>query len=239
MDDLTGVNSEKPAMQSKLWAVKAKWAELNNHKLDALLMYRAAFDIRPVSDKPTGIDELAANLGRLRDELGGTSESDKLLAAKPAHIEVSTEGEWQAQMKDLPQWKLPDLAGQTWTATSLHGKTVLINIWATWCAPCREEHPLVQAFYDKIKNRGDIQVLTFNVDEEVGNVAPYMAEHKYTFPVLLAADYVNDVIPVLGIPRLWIVDAAGKWRWEQVGGSKDDARWEKQLLEKLDSVKPQ
>jgi len=239
MDDLAGVTSEKPTQQSAIWEVKAKWAELNDHKLDALLMYRAAHDARPAAAKPEGTDELAANVERLRNQLGGTSESDKLLAVRPTHIEVSTAGDWQAQTKDLPPWQLPDLAGQTWTAASMHGKTILINIWATWCSPCREEHPLVQAFYDKIKNRSDIQVLTFNVDEEVGNVAPYMVEHKYTFPVLLAADYVNDVIPVLGIPRLWIVDATGKWRWEQVGGSTDDAKWEKQLLEKLDSVKPQ
>jgi thiol-disulfide isomerase/thioredoxin len=240
MDDLDGVKPEKPKQQSALWAVKAKWAELNNHKLDALLMYRAALDLRPASDKPSGNDELAANVERLRNELGGTPESDKLLASKSAHVEVSTEGDWQAQTKDLPTWRLLDLAGQTWTATSLHGKTVLINIWATWCGPCQQEHPFFQTLYEKIKNRSDIQVLTFDVDEQVGDVAPYMAEHKYTFPVLLAADYVNDVLPELGIPRLWIVDATGKWRWEQVGMSTDDdAKWEKQLLEKLDSVKTQ
>lgn len=239
MDDLAGVNSEKPRVQSSLWAVKAKWAEMNNHKLDALLMYRTALDIRPASDKPNGNDELAANVVRLRNELGGTAESDKLLAAKPAHIEISTEGDWQAQTKDLPPWQLFDLAGHTWTAASLHGKTVLINIWATWCGPCRAEHPMLQALYDKIKNRGDIQIVTFNVDDEVGDVAPYMAEHKYTFPVLLAVDYMNEAFPEDGFPRLWIVDATGKWRWEQVGLTKDDGKWETTILEKLDHTKPQ
>jgi len=239
MDDLATVKSEKPAQQSAIWEVKAKWAELNHHKLDALLMYRTALDVRPASAKPAGNDDLAANVERLRNELGGTSESDKLLAVRPAHIEISTEGEWQAQTKDLPPWQLSDLAGKNWTASSLHGKTVLINIWATWCGPCRAEHPLFQALYDKLKNRGDIQVLTFNVDDQVGNVAPYMAEHKYTFPVLLAADYMHDVLPEIGIPRLWIVDATGKWRWEQVGMSADNAKWERQLLEKLDTVKSQ
>ena len=239
IDDLAGLKSEKPAVQSELWAVKANWAELNNHKLDALLMYRTALDLRPTSAKPAGIDELATNVERLRNELGGTPDSEKLLAGKPSHIELSAEGDWQAQTKDLPPWQLYDLAGHTWTSASLHGKTVLINIWATWCDPCRAEHPMLQAFYDKIKNRGDIQVLTFNVDDDAGNVAPYMAEHKYTFPVLLAADYMSEVFPEVGFPRLWIIDATGKWRWEQVGLSTDDAKWEKQLLEKLDSVKPQ
>ena len=207
-------------------------------KRDAMLLYRAALDARPASEKPDGDDELAANFARLRNELGGTANTEKLLAKAPRPAEENTEGRWEIPTKDMPAWELPDLAGRRWTAKSLHGKTVLINVWATWCGPCRTEHPALEALYEKIKNRTDIQLVTFNIDEAVGDVAPYMSKNKYTFPVLVAKDYVNDLLPSISIPMLWIVDAAGKWRWQQ-NGYDDDPKWETTILEKLDHTKPQ
>ena len=98
-------------------------------------------------------------------------------------------------------------------------------------------HPL-QALYEKLKDRSDVQIVTFNIDEEIGDIAPYMNKNKYTFPVLLAKDYMADLVPDSGIPMLWIVDASGKWRWQQTGFG-DDAKWESAILEKLDHAKPQ
>ena len=237
MDSLAGAKPEKPSEKSTLWTLKAKWAELNGHKLDALLMYRAALDARPASEKPDGEDQLAANFARLRDELGGTADTEKLLTGAPRPVEAATEGRWEIPTKGMPAWELPDLTGRNWTAASLHGKTVLINVWATWCEPCRMEHPALEALYEKIKDRSDIQIVTFNIDEAIGDVAPYMSKNKYTFPVLLAKDYVNDLLPSIGIPMIWIVDASGKWRWTQ-DGYGDDAKWETTIQEKLDQTKP-
>jgi thiol-disulfide isomerase/thioredoxin len=238
MDELAGVKTDERSDQSTLWSLRAKWAELNGRKLDALLMYRAALDSRPASAKPDGDDALAANFVRLRDELGGTADTERLLAKAPRPIEAASEGRWEIPNKDIPAWELSDLAGRRWTAVSLHGKTVLINVWATWCGPCRMEHPSLQALYEKIKDRSDVQIVTFNIDEEIGDVAPYMNKNKYTFPVLLAKDYIADLAPDSGIPMLWIVDASGKWRWQQ-SGFGDDAKLESTILEKLDQKKPQ
>ncbi len=238
MDSLADAKPDKPSVKSTLWALKAKWAELNGHKLDAMLMYRAALDARPASEKPDGDDDLAANFARLRDELGGTADTEKLLAKASRPLEAVTQGRWEVPTKDMPAWELPDLTGRNWTAASLHGKTVLINVWATWCGPCRMEHPALEALYEKIKDRSDVQIVTFNIDEAIGDVAPYMSKNKYTFPVLLAKDYIDDLLPSIGIPMIWIVDASGKWRWEQ-DGYGDDAKWETTILEKLDHTKPQ
>ncbi len=238
MDSLSDANPDSPTKKSTLWSLKAKWAELNGHKLDALLMYRAALDVRPANEKPDGDDELALNFARLRNELGGTPDSEKLLAKKPRPAVESSESRWEIPTKVMPAWELPDLAGRNWTAASLHGKTVLINVWATWCGPCRMEHPALEALYDKIKDRSDIQIVTFNIDEDVGDVAPYMSEHKYTFPVLLAKDFIDDLVPEYGIPMNWIVDATGKLRWEDTGYG-NETKWESAVLEKLDHTKPQ
>jgi hypothetical protein len=89
------------------------------------------------------------------------------------------------------------------------------------------------------KDRADVQIVTFNVDDEIGAVEPYIKDHKYAFPVVLAKDFVNDLIPSLGIPQNWIVDAAGKWRWQNLGFGAEDDGWEKKVEEKLAATRPQ
>jgi hypothetical protein len=66
-------------------------------------------------------------------------------------------------------------------------------------------------------------------------VAPYIKDKKYSFPVLLAAQYVNGLTPDAGVPQNWIVDAQGKWKWMQVGFGAD-SEWEKKMMERLEGV---
>jgi thiol-disulfide isomerase/thioredoxin len=240
VDALADAKPDKPYLQTPLLAVRAKWAELNGHKLDALLIYRAALDARPADFKPrpTGKDEIAENFERLWKELGGTAEGKNLFSKKAKTVEAATEGRWEKPTKELPPWQLPDLDGRTWKLALLHGKVVLINVWASWCGPCRMEHPYLEKLYETSKGNPDLQILTFNIDDEIGAVAPYMKENKYSFPVLLAKDYVNDLLPLVSIPRNWIVDPAGKWQWEQVGFGNDE-KWEATVLDKLNKGKSQ
>ena len=97
------------------------------------------------------------------------------------------------------------------------------------------EHPVLQRLYDKLKDRGDVSVLSFNVDEDLGKIALYIAEHKYTFPVIPAKDVVDAVVPVLAIPRNWLVSPNGKLEWEQIGFG-GDSKWEETMLAKLEEV---
>src|SRR5262249_14253896 len=133
------------------------------------------------------------------------------------NAEVSKATIWQKPTKELSHWELTDLQGKTWKMVSLQGRTLLINVWATWCGPCQAEHPHLPKLYEHVKVRPDLQVVTLNVDDEIGKIAPYMKEKGYTFPVLLAKNYIDVVAPSAGIPQNWIVDAHGKWIWKQSG----------------------
>ena len=110
----------------------------------------------------------------------------------------------------LPDFQAKDLNGKTWTLADLKGKATLIDVWATWCGPCRAEHPLLQELYNRIKARKDIQVLTFSMDETSYLPASYMKEQKYGFPVIASKDPAEKLFPVLGLPQRWIVDAKGR-----------------------------
>jgi hypothetical protein len=88
-----------------------------------------------------------------------------------------------------------------------------------------------------VKGRSDIQVLTFDIDEDLGLVAPYLKEKGYTFPVVPAYSTVVSLLDGFAIPQNWLVDPHGIWRWKQVGyGGGSDADFEKEMLAHLEAA---
>lgn len=86
-----------------------------------------------------------------------------------------------------PNFALSDLDGATVQLSALRGQVVLVNVWATWCPPCRAEMPMIQAAYDEYRERG-FTVLAVNAREEPAVVAAYLQQSGLTFPALLDAD---------------------------------------------------
>jgi thiol-disulfide isomerase/thioredoxin len=232
--ELTSLHPSKPAMQSMLLERRAQAAEVLGRKLDALLLYRAALEQRPPGPVSPDGDKLKENVERLWKEMGGTEAAYALFLTKPKPTEA-TDSRWERPKNPLPSFSVPDLEGKTWKLANLEGKVVLINLWATWCGPCRAEHPEFQKLYDKLKERPDVSVITFNVDDDLGKVAPYMTENKYTFPVLLAKEVVDQVLSAIAIPQNWFVDAKGKLQWMQIGYG-NDPKWQDGMLGKLDEM---
>jgi hypothetical protein len=96
----------------------------------------------------------------------------------------------------------------------------------------------MQKLYERLKGRKDVQVVTLNVDDNTGLVAPFMKEHEYTFPVIPAQFLVHELLPSVGIPLNWIVDAAGVVRLEKVGfGAEEADSWVEQAVQALDKTR--
>ncbi len=235
--ELAALEPTQPFTKLEILEARARAAEMLGHKLDALMFYRAAVAAQAaiLSKAPAGTDPWAQDVDRLWKELGGTDAAHALLVAtKPAPTLAET-SRWERPGRPLPAFALADLGGKTWKLLDLRGKAVLINVWATWCGPCRQEHPDFQQLYEKLQARTDVAVLSFNVDDDVGKIAPYMNEHRYTFPAIPARDVVDAVVPVLSIPRNWFVDPQGQLQWEQVGFKRGDD-WQRTMLAKLDEL---
>ena len=115
-----------------------------------------------------------------------------------------------------PDFALNDPQGKTNRLSDYKGKVVLIDFWATWCAPCQKELPLIQRIYDRYKDEG-LVVLTISVDRQQSIVSSYMWENGYTFPVLLADSEVQLAYKVRGIPALFLLDRKGSVRFYQRG----------------------
>ncbi len=75
-----------------------------------------------------------------------------------------------------------DLQGEPASLSDLRGEVVLVNFWASWCSPCREEMPLLQTFYQAHHSKG-FTLLAINVSEDPEEVAAFIEEQAYTFPV--------------------------------------------------------
>jgi len=169
--------------------------------------------------------------------LGGSEASlAKLVAAMSRSAVATNASKWHTVDRALPTATLDRLGGGQWTTAAFDGKRTLVNFWATWCGPCKQELPFMQKLYDRIKDRTDLAIVTLNVDDSVGLVEPFMTENKYTFPVVFAEGFWSKLDVQKAIPTNWVVDDGGKVRLEHVGF--DDAtgdKWVDNVLAQLDT----
>jgi len=117
-----------------------------------------------------------------------------------------------------PDFTLPDLAGKRVRLADSRGqKAVLLNFWATWCAPCREEMPTLEKLWQE--RRASLEVLGVNLDTVgVARVRAFVRELGLTFPILLDPELaVGRRYRVRALPVSFIVDRGGVIRHREIG----------------------
>ena len=132
------------------------------------------------------------------------------------------------------EFALPDLEGKLVQWSDLRGQPVLLNIWATWCYPCRAEMPSLHMLYQTYHDRG-LEVLAVAVDtrgKEV--VAPFVRAYRLTFPVLLdPQNMLGARLQIHGIPTTYLLDKRGRLVGFEVGARDWQARSVRLLVEQL------
>src|SRR5512139_1190623 len=105
---------------------------------------------------------------------------------------------------------LPTLRGDYVKLSDYRGRVVFLNIWATWCPPCREEMPSMKSLYQRLKGR-EFEMLGVSIDREGERVVrPFAAKYGLTFPVLLDPDgKTQRLYGLTGVPETFIVDKSG------------------------------
>ena len=107
-------------------------------------------------------------------------------------------------------FSLPLLSGGTTSLSSHIGKVVILNFWATWCPPCRQEMPSMETLYQRFKSQG-LEILAVDIGEEESTVRRFIRDNRYTFPVPLDKDSkVSRRYGVSAIPTTFILDREGK-----------------------------
>jgi thiol-disulfide isomerase/thioredoxin len=226
--------------QATYWEWKGRLAEAEGHKTDALAFYQhsiALTSAKTPAAESDNDDSVTARFAKLWKELGGSGEGLQALTTPVDAAADADSSEWQKMAKPLPAFELADLKGAKWSLADLKGKIAFVNVWATWCGPCRNELPHLQKLYDRLKDRKDVVLLSLNVDSNAGLIEPFMKDHAFTFPVVPAEAYVEDFLPYLSIPRNWIVTPDGTLSLEAIGFGGDGDKWVDEAIKEIEKAK--
>lgn len=132
-----------------------------------------------------------------------------------------------------PDFTLKSLGGQNLKLSEMTGNVVLINFWASWCGPCREEMPLLNALHNKYKPLG-FTVLGVNVEEQAENARGFLNDFPVDFPVLLDnKNRVSKLYNVIAMPTTVVVDRDGNMRFLHKGYKSGDEEKYRQMVKKL------
>ncbi len=114
-----------------------------------------------------------------------------------------------SQANDLMQFTLSSLGGDKLPLASLKGKVVVMDFWATWCGPCRVQHPLIEKVKERFANNPDVVFLSVNTDEDVSLVKPFVASQRWEDRIYFEGG-LSEFLRVSSIPTTIIVDKDGK-----------------------------
>src|SRR6185295_4817804 len=141
-------------------------------------------------------------------------------------------GSLRAQQAEVfPDLEFAGEEGGTVRLSQLKGNVVLLNVWATWCGPCRMELPIVQRMYDKYSDRNFV-VLAVNVDADRNRIQPFMKRYNISLPIYYASPEDAGQMTMRGIPATFILGPDRTMLDHVVGFSERAEEHWKQIIEK-------
>lgn len=226
-----------------------KLGDLASKKGDAdraLDHYATSFAFPNRGGDPARRDQLRRKLGSLyfakyRSEKGlgdlVLSKYDEL--ARALQPRFKTQGTPNANAREPFDYVLQRLDGSELRLDAYRGKVVVMDFWATWCGPCRQEGQALERVLERFRNETAVQFLAVNVDEDRGGVPDFVKEENWTIPVAYAQG-LDHLLGVRSLPTLVIFDRSGRVIFRQEGmdpvGFVDTV--EKKLREALEQAAP-
>lgn len=114
-----------------------------------------------------------------------------------------------AQRKHAPDFALKDANGKLVHLTDYQGKVVLLDFWATWCGPCRAQHPLYRQVAQRFHDNSGVVFLSIDADDDRSLVKPFLAEEKWPDTVYFE-DGLTRALSVFAFPTTIVLDKRGQ-----------------------------
>jgi cytochrome c-type biogenesis protein len=134
-----------------------------------------------------------------------------------------------------PEVQFQTLAGQPLTLGQLRGNVVLLNFWATYCIPCREEIPVLNAMQHELESRG-LKVVGASLEDSVDSIESYQKEvRRFEYQVLVGGDDAKARFGGTVLPTTYLIDREGRIR-QKIIGARDRAGWEAAVKPLLDEA---
>lgn len=144
----------------------------------------------------------------------------------PARVEVGFEA---------PSYAARDLRGDSVSLAHLRGKPVLLNVWATWCLPCKEEIPYLESLYAKHAADG-LQIVGVSIDArgDESKIESFARDFRMTYAIWRDPDErVNARFLAIGVPSTYLIDRDGVLRWKHLGTLRPTSAGFQEALEQV------
>ena len=129
---------------------------------------------------------------------------------------------------------IKDLNGKKISFDQFKGKVVFLNMWATWCGPCRAEMPTIQELYDQVDHdKIAFVMLSLDKDQDKEKIVRYIQNKAYTFPVYQPTGYLSEQLSVRTIPTTFVISKDGKIATKQVGTTNFNTTKFKKFMDDL------
>lgn len=136
-------------------------------------------------------------------------------------VEFLPTEEGLAKGETAPNFELTTLDGETVRLSDYRGKKVILNLWATWCPPCRAEMPDMQKFYDEKAHGENVEILAVNLtteDRGMDKINAFVEEFGLTFPIPMDIEGgVGNLYQAATIPTSYMIDTGGRVQHKIVG----------------------
>ena len=144
-----------------------------------------------------------------------------VLVAAGLYVRVHRGGSTRApqQHSAAPDFSLPELNGQTLQLSTYRGKVVLLDFWATWCDPCREETPHLVELQNKYRDEG-LQIIGISMDDSPEPVREFYQRFHMNYPVVMGNAQIGELYGgVLGLPIALVIDRDGRVYAKHIGAT--------------------
>jgi len=196
----------------------AKWLVKLGRDEEAIARYADAFTISDGRNTDSARTQDRLRMGDLYQKLKGSEKGlgdlilesyDRTTALVGERKLRMREADPNAQATSVMDFTLPALSGDALKLSTLKGKTVIFDFWATWCGPCRAQHPLYAEAKRNFAENPDVVFISVNTDEDRELVSPFLKENHWDIPVYFE-DGLSRLMQVTSIPTTIIVNKHGE-----------------------------